>query len=65
VLVIFAHVHERRDPRLRPPPSPADRVAVFWVQNGAGRMIETGDVAQIFGSPRDPLTATTINGIRG
>jgi hypothetical protein len=35
------------------------------VQDGAGRAIETGDVAQISGSPHDPLTAATINGIRG
>jgi len=43
----------------------ADQVAVFWVQNGAGRLIETGGVAQIFSSPRDPLTAAYINGMRG
>lgn len=43
----------------------ADQVAVFWVQNGSGRLIETGDVGQIFRSPRDPLTAAYINGSRG
>ena len=43
----------------------ADQVAVFWVQNGAGRLIEAGGVAQIFSSPRDPLTAAYINGMRG
>lgn len=43
----------------------ADQVAVFWVQNGAGRLIECGPTARIFGSPRDPLTAAYISGTRG
>jgi phosphate transport system ATP-binding protein len=43
----------------------ADQVAVFWVQNGTGRLIEKGPVAQIFDSPRDPLTAAYISGTRG
>ncbi len=43
----------------------ADQVAVFWVQNGTGRLIESGPVEQVFASPKDPLTAAYINGTRG
>lgn len=43
----------------------SDRTAVFWVQNGAGRLVEAGPTAQIFGSPRDPLTAAYVTGSRG
>jgi phosphate transport system ATP-binding protein len=43
----------------------ADHVAVFWVQNGSGRLIESGPAAQIFGSPKDPLTAAYVSGSRG
>jgi phosphate transport system ATP-binding protein len=43
----------------------ADRVAVFWVQDGAGRLIEHGETAQVFERPRDPLTAAYVSGSRG
>ncbi|HMS84116.1 MAG TPA: phosphate ABC transporter ATP-binding protein [Nitrospira sp.] len=43
----------------------ADYAAVFWVQNGAGRLIETGTARQVFDEPRDPLTAAYISGMRG
>jgi phosphate transport system ATP-binding protein len=43
----------------------ADYAALFWVQNGAGRLIETGRAKQLFEEPRDPLTAAYISGIRG
>jgi phosphate transport system ATP-binding protein len=43
----------------------ADRVAVFWVQDGAGRLIEQGETAQVFERPRDPLTAAYVSGSRG
>jgi phosphate transport system ATP-binding protein len=43
----------------------ADRVAVFWVQDGAGRLIEEGETAQVFERPRDPLTAAYVSGLRG
>ncbi|MBV8878637.1 MAG: phosphate ABC transporter ATP-binding protein [Planctomycetaceae bacterium] len=43
----------------------ADQVAVFWIHNGSGRLIESGPVEQVFGSPRDPLTASYVNGSRG
>jgi len=43
----------------------ADYAALFWVQNGAGQLIETGTAKQIFEEPRDPLTRAYVNGIRG
>lgn len=43
----------------------ADYAAVFWVQNGAGQLIETGTAKQIFEEPRDPLTAAYVSGMRG
>ncbi len=43
----------------------ADHVALFWMQNGAGQLIEYGTVKQIFEAPREALTAAYISGIRG
>ena len=43
----------------------ADRAAFFWVQDGAGRVVEHGPAAQLFGSPKDPLTAAYVSGARG
>ncbi len=43
----------------------ADSAALFWVQNGAGRLIESGPTKQIFEDPRDPLTAAYVSGMRG
>ncbi len=43
----------------------ADYTALFWAQNGAGRLIEYGPVAQIFEAPKEALTAAYISGIRG
>ena len=43
----------------------ADNVALFWIQQNSGRLIETGSVQQIFESPRSPITAAYINGVRG
>lgn len=43
----------------------ADYTAFFWVQNGAGRLIEAGTAKQIFGEPRNPLTAAYVGGMRG
>lgn len=43
----------------------ADYTALFWVQNGAGRLIETGITKQIFEEPRHPLTAAYVSGMRG
>ena len=43
----------------------ADSVAIFWVQDGSGRLIESGTTKQIFEHPSDPLTASYISGLRG
>lgn len=43
----------------------ADYAALFWVQNGIGRLIETGRAKQLFKEPRNPLTTAYISGIRG
>ncbi|MBD1925276.1 phosphate ABC transporter ATP-binding protein [Trichocoleus sp. FACHB-90] len=43
----------------------ADDVALFWFQNGAGQLIESGSVTQIFASPQHPLTAAYVTGRRG
>ena len=43
----------------------ADYAALFWVQEGVGRLIEYGDVEQIFEAPQDELTAAYVNGRRG
>lgn len=43
----------------------ADDVALFWVQDGAGQLIESGSVAQIFESPQHALTAAYVTGRRG
>jgi phosphate transport system ATP-binding protein len=43
----------------------ADYAALFWVQDGAGRLIESGPTKQMFEDPRDPLTAAYVSGMRG
>jgi phosphate transport system ATP-binding protein len=43
----------------------ADYAALFWVQNGAGQLIETGTAKHIFEAPREPLTAAYVSGMRG
>ncbi len=43
----------------------ADDVAVFWVQDGSGRLIEHGAAERIFDAPRDPVTQAYVNGMRG
>lgn len=43
----------------------ADEVMFFWIQHGAGRLIEHGLTQQIFHSPREELTLAYINGARG
>jgi phosphate transport system ATP-binding protein len=43
----------------------ADYAALFWIQNGAGELIEAGTAKQIFAEPRDPLTAAYVSGMRG
>lgn len=43
----------------------ADYVALFWVKDGVGKLIEYGDIEQIFTAPQESLTAAYINGDRG
>ncbi|MEP6932720.1 MAG: phosphate ABC transporter ATP-binding protein [Nitrospirota bacterium] len=43
----------------------ADYAALFWVQNGAGQLIEAGMAKQIFEMPREPLTVAYVSGMRG
>lgn len=43
----------------------ADYIAVFWIQNGSGELIEHGTARQIFEAPQKELTASYIRGSRG
>ena len=43
----------------------ADYAALFWIQNGAGQLIEAGAAKQIFEAPHEPLTAAYVSGMRG
>jgi phosphate transport system ATP-binding protein len=43
----------------------ADHVALFWVQDGAGQLVEYGSVRQMFEAPQQKLTADYVNGMRG
>lgn len=57
VLIVTHHLAQAR--RL------ADDAALFWVQHGAGQLIEAGTATQIFEAPREPLTAAYMSGMRG
>ena len=43
----------------------ADYVALFWIQQDCGRLIEFATVEQFFQSPNHELTAAYVNGIKG
>ncbi len=43
----------------------SDFSAVFWVQDGRGRLIESGPTQALFERPSDPLTAAYVSGMRG
>ncbi|QBQ56570.1 phosphate ABC transporter ATP-binding protein [Nitrosococcus wardiae] len=43
----------------------ADNIALFWVQEGAGRLIEMNNAAKLFNSPKNPITASYISGAKG
>jgi len=43
----------------------AENVAMFWVKDGAGCLIENGCCQQVFENPCEKLTASYINGVRG
>lgn len=40
----------------------ADRVGVFWMEDGVGTLIEQGAVQQVFGQPSHPETAAYLSG---
>ena len=42
-----------------------DDLAVFWVVDGVGRLIESGPAAHIFATPKHPTTAQYLSGARG
>jgi phosphate transport system ATP-binding protein len=42
-----------------------DDVAVFWVQEGVGTLIEFGPAGQVFEQPRSEWTAAYVRGHRG
>lgn len=43
----------------------ADRVAVFWLREGAGEVIEQGSAERIFNHPTNPTAAAYFNGLQG
>lgn len=43
----------------------ADRLAVFWLRDGAGRLIESGPAERVFDAPVDPDAVSYLRGIRG
>ena len=43
----------------------ADDVAVFWLRDGAGEIIEHGPAEQVFAAPADPVAAAYLAGTRG
>lgn len=43
----------------------ADRVAVFWLRDGAGTIVEVGKAADLFAKPSHPDAELYLNGMRG
>ena len=42
-----------------------EAVAVFWLRDGAGRLIESGPAEWVFDAPVDPDAVSYLRGIRG
>ena len=40
----------------------ADRIAVFWMEDGVGRLIEQGEAASVFDAPRDARVGRYLRG---
>lgn len=40
-------------------------VSIFWLRDGAGRLIETGPAEQVFTSPVDPDASAYVRGLQG
>ncbi|MEM7698625.1 MAG: phosphate ABC transporter ATP-binding protein [Verrucomicrobiota bacterium] len=43
----------------------SDTMAIFWVRDGSGCMIESGPTADLFSSPKDPDSIRYLSGERG
>jgi phosphate transport system ATP-binding protein len=43
----------------------ADEIAVFWMQDGAGVLIEQGPTERLFSQPQNPITAAYLTGAQG
>ncbi|MEM8930612.1 MAG: phosphate ABC transporter ATP-binding protein [Acidobacteriota bacterium] len=43
----------------------ADDVSIFWLRDGAGRLIESGTCEQVFTAPEDPDASAYVRGLRG
>lgn len=43
----------------------ADQVAMFWHADGSGHLVEHGPAAEIFASPKSPITAAYLHGLEG
>lgn len=43
----------------------SDQLALFWIRNGAGQLIEHGPTAQVFENPQDSTAANYFAGIQG
>ncbi len=43
----------------------ADEVAVCWVNEGAGCIVEAGPTEQLFAAPQQAITAAYLNGHQG
>lgn len=43
----------------------ADHAAVFWMQDGAGALVEHGPAERVFSAPTDPDAALYLSGARG
>jgi phosphate transport system ATP-binding protein len=43
----------------------ADHTALFWVQQGAGALIEVNTTAHLFDAPQHPLTRAYVTGRKG
>lgn len=43
----------------------ADHAALFWIQNGSGRLIESGPAPQFFENPQEALTSAYLTGRKG
>jgi phosphate transport system ATP-binding protein len=43
----------------------ADDLAMFWVRDGIGQLIENGTCAQLVTQPDNPITSAYVSGLRG